>query len=277
MVNWDGYIWSPSEWVERCCDIRVVNWLHHGGDHRAAGCWTLGLGQRPSCSAKHQEVFSKHWGYGKEGQEWVNSILTTWFLSGQEFYVLLPTGILHLGTGYIFFLHPYVFLCACKCTQKHAYKQLRNRSRNVICGLISFFTPFHYPRDRGTRISWNCPRIYELMSLPTANVSLHHTQRFQGERSLTGSSSYTWSPVLLALIPGFPVGQCLQLLRNISVHIEKFLSLPVLAEANVFQNDHCAASSPLFTGASFSKALSSWSIYTSVFSWNTENRCNSME
>lgn len=35
--------------------------------------------------------------------------------------------------------------------------------------------------------------------------------------------------------------------------------------------------SSLFTGASFSKALSSWSECTSVFSWNTENGCYSVK
>lgn len=117
-------------------------------------------------------------------------------------------------------------------------------TKNVICGLITFFVPFHYPRDQGTHISWDCPRIYD-KSTNCKHVPTWHTQRFQGVGSLIGSSSCSWYPVLLVLIPGVPVGQCLQLLRNISVHTEKFLYIPVLAELNVFQNYPCAA--PLYS------------------------------
>lgn len=185
-VNWAGFIGSPSEWVERCCDVHV----HHVEAHQAAGCWTLGLGQRPACSAKHQQVFSKHWECGKEDQKWVYSILATWFLSGQEFYVLWYRQGSSIRAQATFFsnIHMYFYVHV-NAHKKYAYKQLINRSRNVICGLFPFFVPFHFPRRWGTHISWNCPWIYELMSLPTANVFLHHTQRFQGVRSPTGSAS----------------------------------------------------------------------------------------
>lgn len=53
---------------------RVVKRMRHEGAPQARGGWTRGFGQGPTCSTEHQEVFSKHWDWGKEDQQRVNSI-----------------------------------------------------------------------------------------------------------------------------------------------------------------------------------------------------------
>lgn len=258
MVSWGGCIRSPSARGEWCCDVRVSRW--------SVGCWTLGLGQRPACSAEHQEVFSKHWESGKGDQKWVNSILTAWFLLSRILcpVAVVPTGTLHRCTGYIiFYMHMYFYVHV-NAHKKYAYKQLINRRRNLICGLIPFFVPLHHPRDRGTHISWNCPRIHELTSLPTANVSLHHTHKGFKEWEALLEALHTAGPQFclfsfldFLLVSAFSCsGTFLRILKNFSFSRgECFPKWPL-------------CSSPLSPGPSFNKALStffSWSICLCIF------------
>lgn len=228
MVNWDRHICSPSEWVERCYDVRVVNWLHHEVAHQPSVrniriCF-------PSIESVEKRIRNGSTQFWQHGSYQDRNFMSCGCGTNRD-----PPSRHRLH----FFLYACAFLCTCKCTQKYAYKQLR--SGNVICGLISFFAPFHYPRDWGTHVMELPQDLWTDKPTNSKHVPTSHTQRFQRVESLTGNSSYSWSPVLLILTPGFPVGQCLQLLWNISAHIEKFLYIPVLAEVNVFKNDHCAA------------------------------------
>ena len=154
---------------------------------------------------------------------------------------------------------------------KYVYKQLINRRSNLTCGLTSLLVLSHYLRGWGTRVSWDCSGICELTSIPTWSVPnlllVLHPQRFQGVRSLMEGSSRRGSPGLLVLVPGHPAGQCLQLFHNISVHIEKFWSIPVLAEVNVYQNGHYAALLYCALGPHSAKPLNTF------FSWSNMLLC----
>lgn len=125
IVNWAGFIGSPPEWVERCCDVRVAASC---GGSPGSRLLDTGLGPEASLQCKTSGSVFQALRVWKRGSKvglfnFDNMVpIRTGILCA-----VVPTGILHLGTGYIFFQYAYVFLCTCKCTQKiclqAAYKQ----------------------------------------------------------------------------------------------------------------------------------------------------------
>lgn len=151
--------WSPLQPIRMggmvLCNMsasacaRVVKWLRHEGAPQAASGWTRGFGQGPACSTKHQEVFSKHWEWGKEDQQWVNSIF-------RQHGSYQDRNFMSCGCGtdsnpppmhwlhFFFYMHMY-FYVDIKAYIKYPYKQLINGSSNMTCGLTSLLVPSHYP------------------------------------------------------------------------------------------------------------------------------------
>lgn len=149
-----------------------LGWVHMqpirvGGEvlWRTCGQLAASRGGSSACTAKHQELFSRCWEFGKEDQKWGNSILTTWFLSGQEFYVLWlwyqQGSSIQAQAAFFFYNHMYV------CAHVNAHKK--------IWSVISFLSLFpSITQDTKELVSHGIAPGF-MTSLPTADMSLHHT------------------------------------------------------------------------------------------------------
>lgn len=173
---------SPSEWVERCCDIRVVNWLHHEGAHQAAGCWTLGLGKGQPAVQNIRKCFLNTETVQKKIKNGSTQFCQHSSYHDRNFLSCTQQGS-SIRAGYVFFPRAYVFLYTCKCTQKICLQAAYEQKQK--CDLWSHFFVCFFPLLKRLRNSYLVELPQDLGSDKPTNgkrAPISHTKVSKSEK-----------------------------------------------------------------------------------------------